>query len=79
MHATGMHDACGAHTLFMHACQVCLSVYMDFREDESLLALLAVAYVENNYNRRKKRKQWCSKEWMQRKNKFTHIIYKSFN
>ena len=45
---------------------------MDSREDEShLLALLAVAYVKCK-QRRKKREQWC-KQWMERRNKSTHI------
>ena len=68
---TGIPDTGGAHTLFRHTCQVC-QFNMDFREDElHLLALLALAYV-NNKQRRKKRKQWC-KQWMERRNKFTHI------
>ena len=60
----------------MHACHGC-QFAMDSREDEShLLALLAVAYVECNKNRRKKRRQWC-KEWMQRRNMPKYISIKS--
>ena len=45
---------------------------MDSREDELyFLSLLSVVFVKCK-NRRKKRRQWC-KEWMQRRNKFTHI------
>jgi len=44
---------------------------MDSHEDELFLSLLTVALVKRK-DRRNKRKQWC-KEWMLRRNKFTHI------
>ena len=46
---------------------------MDSHEDELFLSLLTVALVKRN-DRRNKRKQWC-KEWMLRRNKFTHINF----
>ena len=55
----------------MHTCHVC-QFAMDSREDElHLLSLLSVVFVKCK-NKRKKRKQ-CCKEWIRRRNKFTHI------
>ena len=55
----------------MYACQVCQFTMDSLEDDSCFLTLFVVTFAERKI-RRKKRKQRC-KEWLQRRNKFTHI------
>ena len=55
----------------MYACQVCQFTMDSLEDDLCFLSLFVVTFAERKI-RREKRKQWC-KEWLQRRNKFTHI------